>query len=84
MNDTQVMSHIRNNTPLNQMRTVFSGAIGAAEQSAQQRRAPCPITMRRMEFESVMRILNHAETLGIVTINRDVLGEEVTPLAAAE
>jgi hypothetical protein len=73
MNDKEVMTHIRHNTPLNKVRAVFSGAVGTAEQSARQRHSQCPIAMRKLEFEGVMRILNHAEQLGIVTINREAL-----------
>lgn len=68
MNDDEVMRHIRENTPLNQVRSVLSGVIGAAEQAGMQRRPQSPVEMRAAEFAGLQRILDAAVRHGLVRL----------------
>lgn len=56
MTDKEVMDALRENTPLNRARAIFSGAWAAIEQACLQRVPPSPIEIRRMEFEAVRKI----------------------------
>ena len=67
MTNDEIMQHIRERTPLDQVRAVLSGVIGSAEQAGMQRRAPGPIEMRGREFEGVQSILRKAVEVGLVT-----------------
>lgn len=53
MTDADVIRHIRDDTPLNQIRSKLSGWLGRIEQEGAQRHSPSPIEMRRLEFEAL-------------------------------
>jgi len=60
MTDAEVLDHIKRNTPLNQLRALFSAWNGRIEQAMAQRRSPGPIELRRLEFEAVQEIVAKA------------------------
>jgi hypothetical protein len=62
----ETMKHIREKTPLDQVRTVFSGRAARIEQAGAQREPLGPIEMRGMEFEAVDAILAKAIEVGLV------------------
>ncbi len=68
LSDAEVLAHLRDNTPVNQVRLALSSAIGEAENSVAQRFPPTSVEIRRMEFESLERILKVAEEAGLVQI----------------
>lgn len=68
MNEEDTIRHIREGSPLNEVRMVLSGIIGTAEQRAIQD-LDSPIELRRREFLAVERILEKAEQVGLITRN---------------
>ena len=54
--DAEVMEALRNDTPLNRARRVFSSFCARIEQAGAQRKPLDPIEWRRMEFEAVAQI----------------------------
>lgn len=63
MTNDEVMSELHSGSPLNRARQKFSSAAARIEQAGQQRKPPCPIEVKRMEFEAVREIV---EALGLV------------------
>lgn len=68
MTNEELLNHLKENTPENKLRAVFSGELGKHEQAAMQRHIPTSVEMRKMEFESVDRILKTAQDLGLIVI----------------
>ena len=66
MTNEETMKHIREKTPLDQVRTIFSGRCARIEQSGAQRQPLGPVEMRGMEFEAVRDILAKAVEVGLV------------------
>lgn len=66
------MSHIKENSSLNKVRSVFSNHASGIEQSGMQRVKPTPQESRAMEFIAVVRILEKAEQVGLITMEPDL------------
>lgn len=66
MTNDEVMHNIRERTPLDQVRTVFSSRSAGIEQACSQRRPLGSIEMRGKEFEAVLAILDKAIEVGLV------------------
>lgn len=60
--DEEVLKALREDTPLNRARRIFSAESAHIEQAGMQRQPLSPIEMRRMEFEAVKKI---AKELGV-------------------
>lgn len=58
MTDTEVMDELRSDSLFNAARREFSSACAKIDQAGRQRTPLSPITMRRMEFEAVEKILS--------------------------
>lgn len=69
MTDEEALQHMREHTPLDQVRRELSGIIGQAEQAGMQSRPPSPIETRKSEFSAVERLLAKAEEVGLVRRN---------------
>lgn len=65
---SHVMKQLTENTPLNQLRMIFSSEMGRIDQAGRQRSGPSGIELRGMEFDAVHRILNAAKELGVEAI----------------
>lgn len=66
MTNEETMKHIREQTPLDQVRTIFSGRCARIEQAGAQRQPLGSIEMRGMEFDAVADILAKAIEVGLV------------------
>jgi hypothetical protein len=62
MTDTEVMSALRQDTPLNRARQVFYSECARIEQADAQAKPVSAIGRRRMEFEAVRKI---AHAIGV-------------------
>lgn len=56
------MQAVRSDTPLNRARRIFVSEYARIEQAVAQRTPPCPIEVKRMEFNAVRKI---AAELGV-------------------
>jgi len=75
----EIMHHLRNRTPLDQVRVVFSGACGRIEQAGMQRIPLSPVEMRGMELDAVEKIIARAVEVGLVCPSPQKEGEECPP-----
>lgn len=57
MTDEEVMAELLSESALNKARAKFYHHAAKIEQALEQRRAPGPIEMRRMEFEATKDII---------------------------
>jgi hypothetical protein len=60
MTGEETMRHIREDTPLNKLRALFSSECGRIEQAGMQRTPLGPVEMRAMEFDAIARIMRAA------------------------
>lgn len=61
----EIMHHLRNRTPLEQVRAVFSDACGRIEQAGMQRTPLGPVKMRGMELDAAEKIIAKAVEVGL-------------------
>lgn len=73
MTDADVLYHLRENTQLNQFRSMVSGIIAHGEQSMSQGKVLEPLEQRREEFSQAKMLLDRAIELKLVQsfIERD-------------
>lgn len=72
----EIMRHLRERTPLDQVRAVFSSACGRIEQAGMQRTPLNPIDMRGMELDAVEKIIAKAVEVGLASPSPQKEGEE--------
>jgi len=57
LSDREVLDAMKEDTPVNRVRRVFSGEAARIEQAGMQRLTPGPIEYRRMEFEAAEKLI---------------------------
>ena len=72
MTQDEAMQHIRDQTPLNRVRAMFSSMLGTFEQLSAQRNPPTPVDIRIREFEGIQLLLDTAVDAGLVSRLSDV------------
>ena len=72
MTQDEAMQHIRDHTPLNRVRAMFSSMVGTFEQLSAQRNPPTPVDIRIREFEGIQLLLDTAVDAGLVSEPSDV------------